>query len=983
MLNLSETPEITPFNRTKPVFLEADSVWVDSLMASMTLEEKIGQFFMLPTPSKRDKTGKVKKEILEYIKKYHIGGVILSKGHLYAQTCLLNELQDSSKIPLLTGIDGEWGISMRIDSIVRYPRQMTLGAIQDEDLIFQLGEEFGRECSLIGIHLNFAPVVDINNNPMNPVIGSRAFGEDKMNVTRKGFALSVGMLKHRVIATAKHFPGHGDTETDSHKALPIITHSRERLDSVELFPYKELIDNGLNAVMVGHLHVPSLDPVTNRPATLSPVIINGILRDSLNYKGLVITDALAMKGISRKDTTRNVELEALMAGNDILLIPKELPKAIDAILNAVENNVITEDYINKKCRKILMFKSWLGLANYKPVDPDGLKEKINTEEAEFLKRRLYESTVTLLKNESMIPFMQLEKWNLASIALGEKEINTFQKHLELYTDIETFAISDEASQSVYNALIETLSKYNGVIVSIHDLNHRPKDNFGLSDKTIDFLEKIATKTNVVLDFFGNAYGLTLLKGLENVKTIVLSYDDTDMSQQISAQAIFGGIGIKGRLPVSLGDEFQLGSGMSTERIRLKYSVPMEVEINTGMLHRIDSIVLDAIDKHAMPGCQVLAAKDGVVFYNKAFGYHTYDKNVPVSTSDIYDIASVTKISATLPALMKLTDERKFKVRARMSKYIKALDTTNKKSIVCRDALAHFAKLPGWYPFYNYTYENKYTKTLRKDIYSITQSDSFPLQVAENLFIIPTYEDSIMNFIYKSKLRRKRRYKYSDIAFYLFKDVVETLTKQPIDRYVDKTFYKPLGATTTGYNPLKKFEKSRIIPTEKDDYYRKQLLQGYVHDHGAALLGGVAGHAGLFSNANDLAKIMQLYLQRGEYGGRYYIDKETIELYTKRPYRVKKNRRALGFDRPFPDAGNNGIACKSAPDESFGHTGFTGTMVWVDPINNIVYIFLSNRVHPDMTNRKLIDLNIRSKVQQVIYDAMNNEKLIAMARKRKK
>jgi len=954
------------FEKKEPDFL-TESTWVDSVFSSLTVEEKIAQLFMLPAYSNRNESHV--KEVDSLILKYGIGGLIFFQGSPVRQAEMTNHFQKISKVPLLVAIDGEWGLGMRLDSTTGFPRQMMLGAIQNNQLIYEMGAEIARQCRRLGIHMNFAPVVDVNNNPRNPVINSRSFGEDRENVAAKGYSYMLGLQDNRVIATAKHFPGHGDTDSDSHKTLPIIKHGVKRLDSIELYPFKRLINSGLGAVMVAHLHIPSLDSTNQIASSLSPKVVAGLLKDSLGFKGLVVTDALGMAGARQTAGSENVELQALLAGNDILLMPKELPTAIGAILEALKAGRISEETINQRCKKVLQAKYWVGLNNYKPVKTSNLTADLNKGN-DLLKRKLVENSITLLTNkDSLLPFLRLDTLDIASVSIGSRKVNRFQKYLGLYSHVKFYAIRKNSSPSLFEALVEVLSKHEVVVVSVHNTNRSPRRNFGISRQTIDFVRQLSKKTKVVLNVFANPYSLNLFQNLKDLQAVLLSYEDNELTREVTAQVLFGAIPSVGRLPVSIDNQFFMGEGINADKIlRLKYSLPGEIKMDEKILRQIDTLAELGIKKRAYPGCQILVAKNGVVVYRKSFGYHSYRKKRAVSNDDIYDLASITKMAATVAALMKLSDDKLFSVNEKLVKYLPELAATNKKKLRIRDILTHQARLKPWIPFYVGSFL-KGTKKLNPQFYQTTYSDTFSVQVAKHLFIKPAYADTIFSEILSSKLRKRKKYRYSDLGFYLFREVVERLSKQELDRFVTSYFYERMGANTLCFKPLDKFERNRIVPTENDNYFRNQIIQGYVHDPGAAMLGGVSGHAGLFGNANDLAKLMQMYLQKGTYGSIQYLKPETIELFTSCPFCKKDNRRGLGFDKPVLSKDANGATCKSVSKASFGHTGFTGTIAWADPKNNLVYIFLSNRTYPNASNRKLIDMDLRPRIQQVIYDAI--------------
>jgi len=936
--------------------------WVDGKMANMTPDEKLGQLFMVAAYPKQGKTNK--DFLTGIIKKYKIGGLIMFQGGPVHQAQLTNYYQSISKTPLMIAGDYEWGLSMRLDSTIRYPRQMMLGAIQNDLLINEFGVELARQFKRIGIHINFAPVIDVNNNANNPVINSRSFGENKENVSKKGLAYMVGLQENNILATGKHFPGHGDTDVDSHKDLPIILHTKERLDSIEMYPFKKLINTGLGGIMIAHLNIPALDASKNAVSSLSKPIVTDILINKLGFKGLIFTDALGMNGVTKHYQAGETEVAALIAGVDVLLMPKDVPLAFQKIKEAIKKGKISQEEIDKRCKKILFAKKWFGLENYKKINTNNIYEDLNSEYAFSLNNKLIEASLTLAVNKNkIIPFKNLDTETIASISIGNGYISNFQKILNLYDDVENFAINKAAKTEVFNKRVSQLEKFDKVIISIHKMNRRPS-TFGITKNTIEFVNKLSQKTNIVLVLFGNPYALKQFKNPENLKAVLVSYNDWKITRNRSAQLLFGGITAQGRLPISANNYFKEGMGILSIKQRLKYSSPFELGLNADTLKKVDSVINNAIEVEATPGATVLAIKNGVVFYHKSFGYHTYSKKVKNKNSDIYDLASLTKISSTLPSLMKLYEEGKIDINKKLSKYLPELTSTNKKDLLIKNILAHQARLKPWIPFYTGTYEDEEKTKLDSKIYSKIRKDKFTVQVANNLYITEDYRDTIYQKIYDSELRSKKKYKYSDLGFIMFHKLIEDITNEQQENYVQKNFYAKLGANTTGYLPLKRFDKNDIVPTEQDDFYRHQLLQGYVHDYAAAMTGGVNGHAGLFSNANDLAKLLQMYLNFGKYGKYRYFSSKTIKKFSSQAFPKNHNRRGLGFDRPLRPEG--GPSSQLVSDRSFGHSGFTGTLVWIDPEYDFVYIFLSNRINPTSENKKLWQMDIRTKVQDYFY-----------------
>ncbi len=942
--------------------------WVDSVFNSLSLNERIAQLFVIRTYSNRDQ--RFNDSISKLIKKYNVGGLTFFSGSPYRQAELTNLWQSKAKTPLLITIDAEWGLGMRLDSAYSFPKQMTLGAMQEDELVFEMGKSIAEQCKRIGIQMNFAPVIDINSNPKNPVINFRSFGEDPDNVARKGVAYIEGHLTAGVCATAKHFPGHGDTDSDSHYTLPILDHSISIIDSIDLYPFKKAIEANVGSIMVAHLFIPAIDSGENIAASLSPIAVAEILKNRLGFKGLSVTDALDMQGVTNYRKSGDIELMAFLAGNDILLLPLDIPKAIRKIKRAIGNGRIEEDALNQSCKKILTLKYESGLAQPLTIETHDLTKDLNKPEYELLSRNIFEQAITVVKNDAgLVPLQRLDTLKIASLSIGAQSNNAFDNTLSLYAPIDFYHLPSTPNEADVTGILKKLEAYNLVIVGVHNTSQSARRNFGLSEYTINLINELKQQSGKgIVNFFGNPYGLNLFEKATGIDAFLVGFEDNDIAKEITAQILFGTIGASGKLPVSCSPNFPLNSGFDTQPVgRLKYTIPEEVGVKSEELKIIDYIVEYGIAEKAYPGCQVLFVKDGKVFYNKAFGYHTYDEKNPVRSSDMYDIASITKVTGSALAMMKLTDENALDIDMPMSFYLPYLKKSNKQSKVIREIMAHQGQLQAWIPFYRKTIVD-----FKPDpnIYSSRQKSGFITPVAENLFIADFYRDSIFDTIVSSDLRKKIEYKYSDVGYYLICDVIENISGQPFDKYVGDSFYQPLGLTTMGYKPMDRFTKNRIVPTEMDTTFRKQLVHGFVHDPGAAMLGGVSGHAGLFSNANDLAVVMQMLLQHGYYGGTQYISEKTINDFTKQQFPLDENRRGVCFDRPYPEYDSLGPCCEAVSQNSFGHSGFTGTYTWTDPENGLVYVFLSNRVYPDAANRKIVKMNIRTKIHHAMYEILN-------------
>lgn len=959
-------------HNSSPAFLNDKSeVWADSVLQTMSLDEKIGQLFMVAAYSNKDKSHQLSIDSL--IEHYHIGGLIFFQGSPTKQVEMTNHFQSKSKIPLMIGIDGEWGLAMRLDSTIKYPKQMTLGAIENNELIYQMGEQVAEQCQRMGIHINFAPVADINNNPDNPVINYRSFGENREKVTLKSLTYMNGMQDSKLLTSGKHFPGHGDTDSDSHKTLPLINHDLERLDTVEFVPFKHMIDSGLTSMMVAHLYIPSLDDTPNRASTLSKKIVTDLLKTDLGFQGLIFTDALNMRGVSAYFDSGQLEVAALEAGNDVLLFPENVPAAVKAINEAVVNKDLSVKDIDAHCKKILQAKYWVGLNKKESISTKKLVADLNKKEASFLNQQLFESALTVIKNDNdILPIRHLSEKTIATVNVGINAENTFSTMVDRYCNVSMFDIPREVSFEEANSTVEALKDFNTVIISTFDMSQRPYQNFGFTKETNDFINLLAmdsTKT-IILNVMGNPYCLEKIDCTDNVDAILINYEEREETEFLSAQLIFGGIHAQGVLPVSIGDKWSEGFGLKTKApIRFKYTMPEELGIKDADLAKIDEIVQEGLNLGVFPGCQILAAKDGKVFLYKGYGKHTYEKDAKqVEVTDIYDLASITKIASSTASIMKLQDEGQINVDSTLDEYVhEMVDSTDYQNITLKEMMTHQAGFKAWIPFYMRTLHKGQPKI---DLYSIKQTDFFNLRVAENLYIHDGIRDSIFQRILSEEVSSKKKYLYSDLGYYFLNEIIQEKTGMTQDEYVYETFYKPLGLDNIGYKPRDKWNISRIPPTEDDKSFRHQIIHADVHDQGAAMLGGVCGHAGLFSNANDLGVMMQMFMQYGNYGGERYIDQNVVKLFTSSPfYDTNRNRRGIGFDKPVRGGGNGPTCSGCASDASFGHSGFTGTLTWADPETGLVFVFLSNRTFPDAENRQIISLGTRTRIMQVLYDAI--------------
>ena len=946
-----------------PLLVENDQLnqkkWVDSIYNSMTLKEKVGQLFMVDVFSSDPKSKNDKIDSL--IKNQHIGGIIFSKGGPKRQAKLNNHYQNISKTPLIMAMDAEWGLAMRLDSTFAYPWNMTLGAITNNEIIYKIGKQIGEHTKRIGMHINFSPVVDINTNPNNPIIGNRSFGEDRDNVTEKALSYMRGIQSVGILANAKHFPGHGDTEKDSHKTLPTISFSKKRLDSIELYPYKRLIEAGLSSVMIAHLNVPSLELRANFPSSLSKNIVTNLLQKDLEFNGLVFTDALNMKGASNFKKPGEIDLAAFLAGNDVLLISESIPKAQQLIMKAFNDGRIDEARLERSVKKILYAKYKVGLNNYHPVDMNNLVEDLNTPLDNVLYEMAMKNALTVLKNKRLIvPVKKLANTKIAYVHFGDDSGEYFLSQLQKYTKV------DWVKAKTLDEYNKKLKEYDLTIIGFHKSNVNPWKEYKFTEIELTRLYEIARNNKVILDVFARPYALIDLKLTSNIEGIIMSYQNSKVSQELSAQLIFGAITAKGSLPVSIGEKFPLNTtNFTRNQNRLQYGTPESVGINSIKLNKIDSLATLGLIEDMMPGAQILVARKGKVIYHKTFGHHTQHKKIKVSEDDVYDVASLTKILATLPMIMELVDNGTINLNTKISELLPDYIGSNKEDITVQQMLSHYARIKSWIPFYINTLDSLKQPDIK--YYSKNKSKKFSIQVANGLYARNDIKDSIYLQIMESELYPKLKYKYSDLPYYILKEYLEDYYNKPMQNLVQQHFYKTLGANNTTYLPLEKFPLDKIPPTEEDDYFRMQKIQGFVNDQGAAILGGVSGHAGLFSNANDIAKIMQMYLWKGSYGSVTYLRPETLDLFNTCNYCDVDVRRGVGFDKPQLE--DVGPTCGCVSMDSFGHSGFTGTFTWADPEEDIIYVFLSNRTYPDATNRKIIKNNLRSDIQELIYQSI--------------
>ena len=937
---------------------QAQNQWVDSIYSSLSTKEKIGQLFMPMVFTERDSAHF--QQTMDLVKNNRVGGLIFSLGGPVEQTHWLNAFQKAAKTPLLIAMDAEWGVAMRLDSVQPFPWPMTLGAVQDTVLLRNIGARMAAQEKRLGIHYSFSPVLDINTNPLNPIIGNRSYGASKERVIKQAMAVMKGHHQEGILTSGKHFPGHGDTAQDSHKTLPSVDFDLDRLQKTELAPYRALIKEGLSSVMVAHLNIPSLTQA-GLPTSLSKEVIQELLIKEMQFKGLVVTDALNMKGVSEYAGVENIDLTAFKAGHDLLLISNDIPKGINAIAAALKRGEITEQRLAHSVKKVLKAKFKAGLARYKPIQTAHLIADLNTPKDTLLIAQAMGKALTLLKNNNqLLPLKPSSR--LGHLPLGDATSAPFEKHLKHYGTIRNLSMLTAAD------ILEETSDLDTIIVSFHRSNETPWKASNFKIEELELLKKLAPNKKLILAVFVKPYALCAIESIPGIDALLLAYQNSPIAQKLTVEALFGAQPIQGRLPVSVSNTLKEGAGIDLEsQQEFGYASPAEVGFDDQKLESVDHLALQAIDSMMTPGMQIFAARNGKIFYQKNFGYHTYKKQQKVKSTDLYDLASLTKILGTLPLVIQAVSSGALTLETTVEALLPEWKNSNKASLTLREMLAHYARLKPWIPFYKETLTK--SGNPKKSLYSETPSSKFSAPVASNLYLKTGYEEMLYDEIKNSPLEDTLQYKYSDFPYYILKKYFETTTGQPYNALVEEKVVKPLGLKRMTYTPLAKFQESEIVPTEIDTYFRHQELNGHVHDMGAALQKGVGGHAGLFGNAESVATLMQMYLQGGQFKGVQLLDSTSLSQFNKCPYCAAGNRRGIGFDKPQIE-GLHMSTCGCVSMESFGHSGYTGTFAWADPEKKLVIVILANRTYPndDFTFSKS---NIRTRLQAHFYASLIN------------
>lgn len=951
--------------------------WVDSVYNSLTERQRVAQ--LISPKIAVDKGADSRAAIRRYVSVNKVGSLLFASGTIDQYIELTNYAQSLADVPLLMTFDGEWGLSMRIKDTPRFPKNMALGAIRNPTVLYDYGREMARECRLAGITVNYAPVLDVNSNPDNPVIGERSFGEDPVRVGRLATAYARGLESGGVMAVAKHFPGHGNTSTDSHKERTTDHHNAADVERIDLHPFKTYIDSGCSGIMTGHIIVPSID-ASGLPASLSQTISTELLRERLGFDGLVFTDALEMKGA--KIAGRNNAVMALKAGADILESSGHPLTDIDSIMAAVKRGEISKSDIERHCKRVLRYKYLLGLPELKPADAKAVRQLLDSPEADLVNRRLAAALMTVVYNRGdILPVSGLEKNKIAVVNIGAPADNEFSRTCRRYADAEVF---HTAGAVFSHANLERIKAHDIVIAAVYNGNAGARA----------VLDQLKDCRGLVAVMFVNPYKMSkFASSLPSAAALVAAYEDTPYTQEYAAQAVFGGIDVDGQLPVGIAGVAPVGTGMTLKKNRLGYSSPLAENMRASLTDSIDSICTKLIADGGMPGCQVLVAKNGNVVYDKCFGLITRG-GARVTPTTVYDLASVSKATGTLPGVMKAYDMGLFGLDEPLAKYVPGLRGTGKDSLMIKEFLYHETGMPAALNMFEVMVDsNSYTgkmitrrpdrshsikiqkgayghntARLRRDITSRTASGRFPVEAARGVYVGRETYDTIMSRIYNIPLRNNKNYNYSCLNFCLMMDLVQRVTGQCHDKFMADSIYGPLGAYTTCYRPTLKHPLTKIAPTENDTFLRRQTVHGYVHDELANFSGGVQGNAGLFSNADDLAKLCQMWLNGGTYGGRRFLSDETVKLFT--TSKSPTCRRGLGFDKPDTENPEWSPTCDEADPSVFGHLGFTGTVFWVDSNNDMIFIFLTNRVNPTRDSPVFNNSGIRPELFRQVYKALN-------------
>ena len=899
----------TDYKITDPV------VNADSILTNMTLDEKIGQLFVVPAygtfSNDRERTI---QRLERLIRDYHIGGLIFFRGDVYGQAVLNNRLQRISNLPLWITQDMEFGAAMRVSGTTRFTPAMGIAATGNPENAYLKGLITAREAHALGVHQVFAPVLDVNNNPQNPVINVRSYSADPQMVSEYALQFMEGIESVGVMATGKHFPGHGDTDTDSHLALPTINHTYDQLEQVELIPFRNAVDGGLRSVMSAHIAFPNISENIGLPGTLDASILNRILVDSLGFDGLVVTDGLEMRGITDHYSPGEAVILALLAGVDMMLISPDEMTAINELKRAVEIGRITEERIDQSVRKILNLKIEHRIFENRFSDVESLSKLINTPDYQATANRIARESITVLKNDrDILPIREADYQNIVVVAVsdtdGHSSESVLQQEMRRYhSGVRFHALNNRTTVPEINQLIRDSQRADLLVIGsfITVRSHQPMQ---IPQRLRGVLNDLmAMNQPKILTAFGNPY---VIGDLPDTDVHILAWASTADQVRQTVPSLFGASAVRGTFPGEIPGLYAIGDGLEIEQSIVRFDIPEAAGMITDSLLHIDMVMQNAINDSVFPGGVVGVMKNGSLVWQQGYGYHDYTKTRRVQATDVFDLASVTKIMSTTTAIMKLADEGLISIDDPVAKYIDEFDTADKREITIRHFLLHTSGLPAF-------------------------------QIYVDVF---RSRAEILNAIRNEPLLNKpgERYVYSDLGFILLGEIVESVSGKRVDQFMRDEFYEPMGLHSTWFNPEQAGPRvsNRILPTEIDTVYNRGTVHRRVHDERAYFMDGIAGHAGLFSSLQDISKYAYMLLNKGTYGGKQYLSPQTIEYFTGQ--RSTINHRGLGFDRKSEGFSSAGTL---TGDQTFGHLGFTGTSLWVDPDDDIAIILLTNRTYPN-------------------------------------
>ncbi|HEX2867097.1 MAG TPA: glycoside hydrolase family 3 N-terminal domain-containing protein [Ignavibacteriales bacterium] len=912
----------------------ADVRWIENTLNHMTLYEKCAQMVMPWVEAEFMNEDDPKyKRLVHLVQDLKVGGLIFFEGDVINQMLLTNKLQKLADVPLLVSADYERGVGMRLKDAVEFPYNMAIGAADDTELTYMMGKIVGQETRAIGVQQNYAPMVDINNNARNPIINIRSYSEDKDIIDRHMLAFMRGMEEENVLTTAKHFPGHGATDLDSHKDLPLLSQSRKSFEKNDLVPFEKAINAGVKSVMVGHLEVPAFEPRPGLPATLSKNIVTRLLKNQLGFQGLVVTDAMNMHGVTKHFKAGPAALKAVQAGNDIILFPPDEAKAISAIYNAVESGKLSEKRINYSVRKILAAKKWLHLDQNRYVDIDTVTRFLNKRSHIRLAQDIADKSITMVKNTgNLLPLDPAKYSTTACITLSDLSAPApyyFEQLVkEKFNNVRMVSLGRKSTGREFNEAMEAVRNSDLVLVPMFVRVRAYTGSIDMPEEEAKLVKALAELNKpVVFMSMGNPY---ILSDFPDVPNYLCSYGEPKVSQIAMLKALTGQINITGKLPISIPNTpYKVGDGIQYEKDALQ---DISAESDTAYdFSGVDSVMKSGLADSVFPGAVVYVGYKGKVIYKKAFGHYMYGPDAqPMTTDAMFDLASVSKVIGTTTAAMILYDEGKLGLDKRVADYLPEFDNHGKGKITIRNLLLHNAGFPADKPFYKMYHTH----------------DEVARDIMNTGLEYPT----------------GTKYLYSDLSMITLQLVIEKITGMPLDQYLKKNVFEPLGMTHTMYNPPKSL-RSLCVPTEVDNYWRMDTVRGTVHDENAAAMGGVAGHAGLFSTGGDLSIFMQMMLNHGRYDHKQLIKPSTVDLFTSKV--SGQSSRGLGWDTKAPTGSSAGSLFS---ENSFGHTGFTGTSVWADKDRDLFVVLLTNRVFPTRKNNKII--KFRPRVHDAVVRAIS-------------